>query len=79
MMTKEEYKSWVSRMRTLGELERLRQTRERADPEGLKKFLSFLDDIHAIWRKNNSPILEDMSATNVRIARQKILSRYPLR
>lgn len=78
MMNKDEYRSWISRMHTLGELERLRQVAERADPEGLKTFLFFLDEIHAIWRKTNNPILEDKSATYVRIARQTTLSRYPL-
>jgi len=78
-MTRNEYNRWISRMRLLGELERQRQAEERADPDGLKQFLIFLEQIHAVRRKSDDPILDDMSETNVRIARQRILSKYPRR
>lgn len=79
MMTQDEYRCWIAKMRLLGELERRRQEEERADPNGLKQFLFFLDQIHAMWRKSNNPILEDMSETNARIARQQTLAKYSLR
>jgi len=79
MMTKDEYNRWITKMRLLGELERQRQKDERADPNGLKQFLFFLEQIHAIWHKSGNPILDDMSETNVRVARQRILAKYPLR
>ena len=78
-MTYNEYNQWITKMRLLGELERQRQVDERADPNGLKRFLIFLEQIHAMWRKTENPILNDISETNVRIARQRILSKYPLR
>ena len=78
MMTQNEYNHWITKMRLLGELERQRREDERADPSGLKKFLFFLEQIHAMWRRSDNPILNDMSETNVRIARQRILSKYPL-
>ena len=79
MMNQNEYNHWITKMRLLGELEQQRKEDERADPNGLKQFLFFLDQIHAMWRKSGNPILDDMSETNVRIARQRILSNYPLR
>ena len=78
-MTYNEYSQWITKMRLLGELERQRQADERADPNGLRQFLIFLEQIHAMWRKTENPILNDISETNVRIARQRILSKYPLR
>jgi len=78
-MTYNEYSQWISKMRLLGELERQRQSEERANPNGLRQFLIFLEQIHAMWRKTNNSILNDMAETNVRIARQRILSKYPLR
>ena len=78
-MTRNEYNLWITKMRLLGELERQRQADERADPDGLKQFLIFLEQVHAMWRKSANPILDDMSETNVRIARQRILSKYPRR
>jgi hypothetical protein len=78
-MTKEEYQRWIAKMRLLGTLEENRQKEERTDPEGLKKFLFFLDDVFQIWRKNNSPIFKDMAATEIRIQRQRVLAKYPIR
>ena len=78
-MTIEEYRRWIVKMRLLGTLEEKRQKEERANPEGLKRFLLFLDDIFQIWRKKNSRIFEDSTATDIRIKRQKILAKYPIR
>lgn len=77
MMTKYEYDSWINKMKKLGELERLRKQEERTSSDGLKQFLIFLDEINKMLRKNKSPILNDM--TDVRIARQQLLARYPMR
>lgn len=79
MMTQNEYNRWIAKMRLLGELERQRQEDERADANGLKQFLFFLEQVHAMWRKSDNAILDDRSETDVRIARQRILSKYPMR
>ena len=78
MMTKTEYDIWISKMKLLGDLERLRKQEERTSPDGLKQFLVFLDDVHQMSGKNKRPILDDMSMTDLRIERQQILARYPM-
>lgn len=77
MMTKNEYDTWISKMKMLGKLERLRKQEERINSNGLKEFLVFLDEINKMLRKNKSPILNDM--TDLRIERQQLLARYPMR
>ncbi len=79
MMTQREYNAWIARMRLLGELERQRKEEERSNPEGLKQFLIFLDELHRTQLKKDSRVLEDLSKTNLRIARQQLLARFPKR
>lgn len=79
MMTKTEYDSWISKMKMLGELERLRKQEERISSDGLKQFLVFLDEVHKMSCKTENPILDDMSMTDLRIERQQLLARYPMR
>jgi hypothetical protein len=78
-MTQDEYDNWIAKMHLLGDLERQRQADERADPNGLKQFLAFLEQVNAMMRKSDHPIFDEMSETNVRIARQRILAKYPLK
>jgi hypothetical protein len=46
ILSAEEYAAWIKRMQLLGELEKQRQEEERNDPDGLKKFLIFLEEVH---------------------------------
>lgn len=79
MMTREEYDIWIQKMKLLGELERMRREQERSTPLGLKQFLIFLDDLHSILRQNRSAPTDDLTMTNIRIARQKLLAKFPKR
>ena len=78
-MTLDEYKNWIAKMRLLGDLERQRQADERAEPDGLKQFLLFLDQIHNMLQKSGRAILDEMSETDVRIRRQRILAKFPIK
>ncbi len=77
--TRAEYEKWLEKMRLLGELEQERKAAERADPNGLKQFLIFLDEVHQIWRKQKPELFTDFTATNMRIERQKLLIKFPRR
>ncbi|MBN2089867.1 hypothetical protein JW964_09640 [candidate division KSB1 bacterium] len=79
ILSAEEYAAWMKRMQLLGELEQQRQEEERNDPDGLKKFLIFLEEVHNLWLKENPDSIHDFSATQMRIERQKLLARFPRR
>jgi hypothetical protein len=79
MMTRNEYKQWIAKMRLLGTLEQQRQAEERADPDGLRQFLIFLEQMHAMQQRSDDSNHDDMSNTDVRIVRQRILSKYPIK